>query len=84
MKSKIGQRENKMKAMAETRKQTSCCGVLFACHLEVGKKFGLDKLFLVLAENSHEAGVVSLSRVSAIFSSGHRTVCSGGGIVLQG
>jgi hypothetical protein len=30
--------------------QKSCCEVLFVCHLEVGKNFGLDKLFLTLAK----------------------------------
>lgn len=28
----------------------------FVCHLETGEKLGLDKLFLILVQNSHEGG----------------------------
>lgn len=56
MKGKIDQREHKMRARTEIRKQKSSCEILIVI-LKWVKKFGLDKLFLILAQNSQEAGV---------------------------
>lgn len=56
MKSNIVQRENKMRARTENRKQKSCCEVLI-CPLKISKKISSNKLFLTLVQSSHDDGV---------------------------
>lgn len=85
----MSQRENKMSAVTETWKQKSYCEVLFVILKWVRKNWLgqiLKKNFLTNAQNSPESWcvILGLLRVSATISSGHRTVCSGGGVVLQG